>query len=162
MKNKIPVQNIFWGLFGVVLFLLFMHHRVPLGEGEDWRRELYRFFDLNGEGNFPVWVSGSLLLCISQLCMVNYWFSKQIKKDMLFQRIWLFFFALFLFFSFDEVSGFHESLTYITQIKWVYLYFPFFIIISLLFFFVLTRLAEVEKKILARIYAGFFVFAGGG
>ncbi len=159
---KIPVRSIFLGLCGLILFLLLMHHRVPIQNGEIWRRELYRFFDLNGEGNFPAWVSGSLLLSISQLSLGNYWLSKQIKSGAVFQRSWFLLFILSLFLSFDEVSGFHESLTYITKIKWVYLYFPFFIVMNILFFFALSRSSKPEKEILAKVYFGLLLFAGGG
>ena len=154
-------RRVFQGLCGVLVFLLFMHHRIRLGD-ELWRRELYRFFDLNGEGNFPAWVSGSLLLLTSALAFFNYWMMKsgdKLGKD---SRGWLFFAALFLFLSFDEISGFHESLTYITGIKWIYLYFPFFVMV--MFFFLLAfRYAEPgHRNTLGMIFLGIFVFAAGG
>jgi hypothetical protein len=68
----------------------------------------------------------------------------------------------FTFLSFDEVSGFHESLTYVTQIKWVYIYFPFFVGVNVFFLIVLKQLVNSEREVLFKIYLGLLLFAGGG
>jgi len=158
---KIPTRKIFFWLCVLVIFLLFMHHRFSFDGKNVLGRELSRFFDLNGEGNFPAWVSGSLFLLTAQAALITYFLGKKIYSK-LFQIFNLVVFLLFMFFSFDEVSGFHESLTYISETKWVYLYFPIFAIVAVFFGYVFWREESSVRRFVFRISLGLFVFASGG
>ena len=159
-KKKIPVRKIFLVLSGVVFLLLFLHHRVPIN-GNVFNREISRLFDLDGEGNIPAWFSGSLLLTIAYISLLNSWFSRQLGETKVAKRFWMSLFFIFLFFSFDEVGGIHESITYITNIKWVYLYAPFaFILIFLTLTFFFT--GSGNKEVLSIIIVGILIFIAGG
>jgi len=162
MKSVIgaPARRLFLGLCGLLVFLLFMHGRIVVID-KLWQRELYRFFDLNGEGNFPAWVSGSLLLLTSGLAFLNYHLISFRKRGRN-RWGWLALAVLFLFLSSDEVSGIHESLTYITGIKWVYLYFPGFVFVMISFIFLLRDAEGIQRKNLILVFAGLLFFAGGG
>lgn len=157
---KIPVRKIFFVLCGVVFLLLFLHHRVPLDKSV-FNREISRLFDLDGEGNIPAWFSGGLLLTIAYIALLNAWLSKQLGEPKIAKRFWMSLFIVFLFFSFDEVGGIHESITYMTNIKWVYLYAPFafvLIFLTVIFFFNNSN----NKEALSIIIAGMLIFMAGG
>ena len=156
---KISNRLIFFGLCGLILFLLFMHHRFPSDDGNILHRELYRFFDLDGEGNFPTWISGSLLLASALLSLLGGWFSRELDLGKPFSQGCFLMFLLFTFLSFDEISGFHESLTYVVGVKWVYLYFPFFVVVSVLLWFSWSKSGSPEKSFFLSTYFGLLIFA---
>ena len=118
---------------------------------------LFPFFDLNGEGNLPTWVTSTLLAIAGSLALVCYWLNKKNGS------FWLVLAFCCLFISVDEVAQIHEAITIASGIKWVYFYAPVgAIAIALLSVNAYTQWNENQhiKIIMGGVLLGFVLSVG--
>lgn len=75
----------------------------------------YRFFDLNMEQNIPAWFASILWFMVFQFSLLNFALERRIGSFKPHRWVWLFFAALFLVASADEVATIHEHVGSLLQ-----------------------------------------------
>lgn len=118
---------------------------------------LLPFFDIDGEANFPTWVSSTLFSLAGFFASGNYLLNNKGKM------FWLVLSLCCLFVSMDEVAQVHEKISILTGIKWVYFYGPIgTMVILFLAVSAYNQWAEqsTTKLIMVGVILGFVVSVG--
>lgn len=88
------------------IFVHLLGKFIPLNEPA--LRGIFRFFNMNIEGNLPTYISALNLLLAAGLCGFIYYHESVLKKRS--SLHWLGMCALILFISFDEAAGVHDGI----------------------------------------------------
>lgn len=152
-------HKLFWTLlFFIILFLLLDWFSLP-------NESLHRFLDVNQEANIPTWFSSILLFMVSLTAFGVFYFA-ELPAGWFYRYIWLILSIAYLYFSLDEIAGFHEFTIKMIERKtyrWVYLYFPFALA---LFTYCLTYFMLHQRKQMGGpwpwILIGMMVAGAGG
>jgi len=118
---------------------------------------LLPFFDIDGEANFPTWVSRTLFSFAGFLAFGNYLLNNKNKM------FWLVLSLCCLFVSMDEVAQVHEKISILTGTKWVYFYGPIGAMVIL--FLTVSAYSQwtehpATKLIMVGVILGFVVSVG--
>ncbi len=155
----------------IVVILIVLHiiaHVFAYASHNNFFIKLYRFFDLDGENNFPSFYSAvTLLLCSILLFIISYLHKVKAEHWILWRCLSL----IFLFLCFDEFVEIHEKIMVhvrellhtsgIFYFAWVIPYGIFLIILGIIYFKFLFSLPQKTKKLF--IIAGFiYVFGALG